>query len=67
MTTMTGEAKEKEILQIIRNNPALAAAQIAPMVHLSRIGVYYHIKNLKKKGILKRKGHGPGGKWEVAK
>jgi ATP-dependent DNA helicase RecG len=64
-TITKGEDKEKEILGIIENNPSLSAAQIAEMVGLSTIGVRYHIKNLKKKERIKRKGHGKGGSWEV--
>ena len=66
-TKIVGEAKEKEVLEIIRNNPMLSVAQIAPILGLSRDGVRYHIRNLKKRGILRRKGHGRGGSWEVLK
>ena len=65
-TITKGEAKEREILKLIRHNPSLSIAQIASLVGLSRIGVRYHLKNLKKKGVLIRKGHGPGGVWETA-
>ena len=66
-TKIVGEAKEKEVLEIIRNNPMLSVAQIAPILGLSRDGVRYHIRNLKKRGILRRTGHGRGGSWEVLK
>lgn len=64
-TITKGEAKEKEILEIISNNPSLSVAQIAPLVKLTYVGVRYHLKNLKRKGKIKRKGHGRGGSWEV--
>lgn len=64
-TITKGEDKEKEIFEIIENNPSLSVEQISKMVGLSKIGVRYHIKNLKKKGRIKRKGHGKGGSWEV--
>ena len=64
-TVTKGDDKEKEILELIENNPYLSAEQIALKVNLTEDGVRYHIKNLKKKGRLKRKGHGKGGSWEV--
>ena len=64
-TTSKGEDKEKEILEIIENNPSLSVEQISSLVNLSIDGVRYHIKNLKKKERIKRKGHGKGGSWEI--
>ena len=66
-TTIKGEDKEKEILEIIENNPSLSVNQISSFVDLSIDGVRYHIKNLKKKKRIKRKGHGKGGSWEIIK
>jgi len=66
-TTIKGEDKEKEILEIIENNNSLSAEQISLIVNLSIDGVRYHLDNLKKKGRIKRKGHGKGGSWEVLK
>lgn len=62
-----GDAKEKEVLELISNNPTLSAAEIARHVSLSEVGVRYHLNNLKKKGNIKRKGHGRGGSWEITK
>lgn len=64
-TITKGEDKEREIFEIIENNPSLSVEQISKMVGLSKVGVRYHIKNLKKKGRIKRKGHGKGGSWEI--
>ena len=64
-TITKGEGKENEILNLIENNPYLSANQIAQMIGLSTVGVRYHLKNLKKKKLVKRKGHGKGGSWEV--
>lgn len=66
ITITKGDAKEKEILELITNNPALSAEEIARHVGLTRVGARYHINNLKKKGIIRRKGHGRGGSWEVS-
>ncbi len=66
-TISKGDAKEKEILELITNNPRLSAGQLAPIVRLSEAGVRYHIINLKKKGMLRRKGRGRGGSWELVK
>ena len=64
-TTIKGEDKEKEIFEIIENNPYLSVNQISSLVNLSIDGVRYHIRNLKNNGRIKRKGHGKGGSWEV--
>ena len=64
-TITKGEGKEKEILNLIENNPSLSANQIAQMIGLSTVGVRYHLKNLKKKKLVRRKGHGKGGSWEI--
>lgn len=64
-TVTKGDDKEKEIFELIENNPHLSAEQIADSVGLTRRGVRYHLDNLKKKGRLKRKGHGKGGSWEI--
>ena len=66
-TTTKGEDKEKEILEIIENNSSLSIEQISVLVNLTKDGVRYHIKNLKKKLRIKRKGHGKGGSWEIVK
>jgi len=64
-TVTKGDDKEKEILEIIENNPHLSAEEIGNLVNLTRRGVRYHLDNLKSKKRIKRKGHGKGGSWEV--
>lgn len=59
--------KEQEILEIIINNQWISAEQIAGIVRLSTSGVRYHINNLKIKKIIRRRGHGRGGSWEILK
>ncbi len=60
-----GDDKEKEIIELIGNNPHLSAIEISRQVGLTEDGVRYHLNNLKKKERIKRKGHGRGGSWEV--
>jgi len=67
LTTTKGEVKENEILTLITNNPALNMEELARVVGLTKDGVRYHLKNLKKKKLIKRKGHGKGGSWERLK
>lgn len=64
-TITKGEGKKKDILEPITNNPTLSAEKIARHVGLTQVGVRYHINNLKKKGIIRRKGHVRGGSWGV--
>ena len=54
-------------IELIENNPHLSAEEIGDNVGLTRRGVRYHLDNLKKKGRIKRKGHGKGGSWEIIK
>ncbi len=66
-TGTKGDAREKEIMEFISNNPYLSTQETAKHFGLSRQGVRYHIDNLKKKGLIKRKGHGKGGSWVIIK
>lgn len=65
-TTTKTTTKEAEILELIKNNPTLTTQEIGRHVGLTKDGVRYHINSLKKTGIIKRKGHGKGGSWEVS-
>lgn len=66
-TITKGDDKEKEILDLIENNPYLSAEEISIQVELTKEGVRYHLKNLKKKERIKRIGHGKGGSWKILK
>jgi len=59
-------ARENEITYILGNNGHFTAEDIARQIDLSVEGVRYHIKNLKKKGLLKRIGGKKKGYWELA-
>lgn len=64
-TVTKRDDKEREILQLIENNPYLSAEEIGKHVGLTKRGVRYHLDNLKKKERVRRKGHGKGGSWEI--
>ncbi len=66
-TVTKGDDKEKEILEIIENNPYLSLKEVSNLVNLTLEGVKYHIKNLKTKRRIKREGGKKKGKWIVNK
>ncbi len=49
--------REKEILQILKNNPMISQQEIADMLNISRTSVAVHITNLMKKGQILGKGY----------
>ncbi|MBQ6560473.1 MAG: winged helix-turn-helix transcriptional regulator [Erysipelotrichaceae bacterium] len=49
--------KEKEILEIITNNPTIEQSEIARLLHISRSTVAVHISSLQKQGFLLGKGY----------
>lgn len=58
---------ETLILELIRSNPKITIIQISEKIGaLSVSGVRYHIKALKDRGILSRKGSTKAGEWVVA-
>lgn len=66
-TTTKEPNKEFQIIELIENNPHLTAEELASQVGISRDGVRYHLKNLKKKKLIKRVGGSKSGHWEVTK
>jgi len=66
-TITKGEDKEREIFEIIENNPSLSIKQIAQIVNLTEEGVKYHLKKFKKNGRIKREGSKKKGKWIIVK
>ena len=55
------------IIALIRENPAVSRAQMAEKLGLSLRSIAYHLKNLRKDGILIRSGSDKNGKWVVEK
>ena len=49
--------REKEILQILKNNPMISQQELADMLNISRTSVAVHITNLMKKGYILGKGY----------
>lgn len=61
----TREDTEKLVLELLSNNPHLTADEIGHQLGLTEEGIRYHIKNLKKKGLIKRVGGRKKGYWKV--
>ena len=57
--------RQKEILSIIQNNPAISYRLLAEQLAINQSAVSKHLSLLKEKGVLKRIG-GTRGYWEVA-
>jgi len=49
--------REKEIYQLLRENPMISQKEIADMLGIQRSSVAVHILNLTKKGVVKGKGY----------
>ncbi len=59
------EKTVEEIIELIKENPRITQREIADETGLSRRGVEWNIKELKKKGRIRRIGPPRGGHWEV--
>ncbi len=55
----------EKIIKAIQNNPYITHRDLAEILGLSEDGIYYNIKKLKQKGILRRIDPDKGGHWEV--
>lgn len=63
--TTTKNTSRQKLLQLIVSNPYITAEEMALSIGLSKDGVQYHIKKLKKEGILEREGSSKSGKWTI--
>lgn len=61
----TTKTKAEIIKDIMRDNPAVSASEIAKKVGMTKNGVQYHIKKMKASGEIEREGADFGGKWKV--
>ena len=55
----------QKVVELMRSNPMISIEELAEICGITRDGINYHIKNLKKKGIVKRIGGDKGGHWEI--
>lgn len=58
-------ATEKKLLRTLIENPAYTAEDLAEIMQMSDNGIWYYIKKLRKKGVIKRIGANKNGKWKV--
>ena len=58
---------KKIILQLIRDDNKISAADIAKKISVAQRTVERHIKDLREEGVLIRRGSARGGIWEVVK
>jgi len=55
----------QRIISLLRKNGCIVAEEIARRIGISVDGVWYHIKELRKKGIVVREGSTKAGRWVV--
>ena len=61
------KTSSERILDLIKQNPSISAAEIAMLIEMSSRGVEKQIKKLREEGIIRRKGADFGGYWEIVK
>ena len=59
--------KEKEIIDIIAENPYINAKELAEKLTLSIAGVRYHLAKMKKNGLIRYEGSAKLGQWIIVK
>ncbi len=64
-TQKTTQKTAQKIIEAIIGNPNISIEELAIVCRLSRDGINYNIRNLKKQGIIRRVGPDKGGHWEV--
>jgi len=55
----------ERILQVLKTDPSASMKKLAQFCGITEDGVFYHIKQLKRKGRIRRVGPDYGGHWEV--
>ena len=61
----TGSETKDQIINIIKQNPRISAAEIAKQLCISSRGIEKQIRKLRESGIIRRKGGRFGGYWEI--
>lgn len=64
---ITQETTQEKILKLIRENSNITQVEMAKILNLTRDGVSYNIKILKKNGIIERIGATKNGSWKILK
>ena len=61
----TQETAQEKIINLIKKNPAITQTEMAKILNLTRDGISYNIKILKRKGIIERVGSTKNGIWKI--
>ena len=64
-TTSKTTSKTGKVFSTIQEDPYITNVQISEKLAITKDGVKYHIKKLKKAGMIKRIGGRKGGHWEI--
>ena len=56
---------DSRIIKVIQLKPSISQRKIAEKIDVSYDTVRYHMENMRKQGIIIRKGNGRSGKWIV--
>lgn len=52
---------------LMKEYPEITEKEMGIQLHVTEDGIRFHIKNMKKEGILKRIGSTKKGEWEILK
>lgn len=63
-TREKNKTREK-IIQAIKNKPDITTAELSSLLEISSKGVEWQLRELKKKGVIRRVGADKGGHWEI--
>lgn len=55
----------QKIIELIKGNEEISTEELAEMCGLTRDGINYQIRKLKRQGIIRRIGPDKGGHWEI--
>jgi len=63
----SGQKRWSEVLELIRENPAVSRKELSEKLSINPSAVQKHIEKLKSDGFIKRIGGDRGGHWEILK
>lgn len=66
-TTTKTTMKQDAIIKIIAKNPCISTKEIAEQLKLTIDGVRYHLKKMKKAGLIRYEGSTKLGQWIIIK